>query len=99
MSYCLAILHIVGGSSHHLGLGIFLCIYIKLYAQQVLYSIKILTPLHLTVLGQLLFKSNSLHITYYLQLNYLVTVTYYPYNKITIIIIIIIIHITLCPQP
>ena len=38
------------------------------------------------VLGQLLFKCNSLHITYYLQLNYLVTVTYYPYNKVTIII-------------
>ena len=30
------------------------------------------------VLGQLLFKSNLLHITYYFQLNYLVTVTYYP---------------------
>ena len=28
-----------------------------------------------TVLGKL---SNQLHITYYLQLNYLVTVTYYP---------------------
>ena len=35
----------------------------------------------LAMLGQLLFKCNSLHITYYLQLNYLVTVTYYPYNK------------------
>ena len=32
----------------------------------------------LTVLRQLLLKCNSLHITYYLQLNYLVTVTYYP---------------------
>ena len=39
------------------------------------------------VLGQLLFKCNSLHST---QLNYLVTVTYYPYNKVTIIILHII---------
>ena len=28
-----------------------------------------------SVLGQLLFKCNSLHITYYLQQNYLATVT------------------------
>ena len=52
----------------------------------------------ITSVGTVTFKCNSLHIiTYYLQLNYLVTVTYYPYNKVTIIIL----HnyyITLCPQ-
>ena len=52
--------------------------------------------LQYTVLGQLLFKCNLLRITYYLQLNYLVTVTYYPYNKVNIIILHIIL---LCPQP
>ena len=47
------------------------------------------------MLGQLL---NLLHITYYLQLNYLVTVTNYPYNKVTIDNNITY-YITLCPQP
>ena len=37
------------------------------------------------MLGQLLFKCNLLHITYYFQLKYLVTVTCYPYNKVTMI--------------
>ena len=32
----------------------------------------------------------NVHITYYLQLNYLVTVTYYPKDKVTIIILHII---------
>ena len=45
------------------------------------------------VLGQLLLQL----VTYYLQQNYLVIVTYYPKNKVTIIML----HnyyITLCPQ-
>ena len=43
-----------------------------------------------TVLGSLLFKSNSLHITLYFEDNLCITVTYYLETKVTIIYLVIV---------